>query len=171
MRSHGHTQRSIFEFLPLIQEEPDDGGPVTESYLSVESAYEGDDSSARDYWLYDWVHGSFDLVRAPADDVQSYVQILTHGPMIIVRMGFPFPETNSLLDVMLPIFRESFEIKKKDVFAMERMDVGRADRRAERQENLLNTCKRAFSGSTSDLTETWLYDWTGEQPRLVRAGT
>jgi len=111
---------------------------------------------------------------------KHYLNVITYGPLIIVRTPWPTPKWRLLLKA-ITVVMHTHGFKQKDITAIEGMTQYDPsmnkdnyfwwnDRLAERDVDLVSRLEEAFAGNAAVFPDFWLYDWRDDGFTLVRCG-
>lgn len=93
------------------------------------------------------------------EPMSRYLNVISTGPLIILRLPEPEPSWRQVLKAFAPVKREH-KLRWKDVFALEQPHADVGDR-----------LDRAFDGEVDCLRPFRLYDWRDGVFVLVRGAT
>jgi hypothetical protein len=100
---------------------------------------------------------------------KAYIHVYSSGPMIIVRTPEPVPKWSNVLKALTKVM-EGHDLRKKDIFNLERATPGPDDRWTEDDKEFADRLKKGFARHPGYVPDFWLYDWKDGEFVLVRKG-
>lgn len=100
---------------------------------------------------------------APAETVR-YMNVLSCGPLIVVRTPWPQPKWKTILFALTKVMR-SHGLRQKDISAVEGYDREYEEKHSP---GFMACLDEVFAGSSSRLPAFYFYDWRDESFVLVR---
>ena len=101
-------------------------------------------------------------------DQKHYLLVLSHGPLMILRVPWPMPRWRKILRATTGVMHVH-GLRQKDVLALDGMVASDPALRDEKDRSFAARVDKGFDGDKNVVPRFWLYDWVGDEFKLARA--